>query len=60
MSGVGFIPCNVFSQIEKDDDLVETIQVSLLGLHAILTFGISNSPKVIERRRCKPYASAMN
>jgi len=22
---VGFIPCNVFSQIEKDDDLVENI-----------------------------------
>jgi hypothetical protein len=23
--GLGFIPCNVFSQIENDDDLVEII-----------------------------------
>ncbi len=28
---VGFIPCNIFSQIEKDDDLVKTIQVNKVG-----------------------------
>jgi len=31
MWGVGFIPCNAFSHIEKDDDLDETIQVNKVG-----------------------------
>jgi hypothetical protein len=31
MWGVGFIPCNAFSQIKKDDDLDETIQMSKVG-----------------------------
>jgi hypothetical protein len=28
---VGFISCNAFSQIEKDDDIVETILVNKVG-----------------------------
>jgi hypothetical protein len=29
--GVGFIPHNAFSRIEKDDDLVEIIQMGKVG-----------------------------
>jgi hypothetical protein len=62
---VGFILCNAFSQIEKDDDLVETILVrlvmqSFLSSHGMLAIRIPNSPMVRKKRRCKLCVSTMN
>ncbi len=63
---VGFILLNAFSQIEKDDNLVETILVSKVGYaklkssHRMLVIGIPNSPTARKKRRCKLCVSTMN
>jgi hypothetical protein len=54
MWGVGSIPCNVFSWIEKDDDLlkqfgwVRLVKQSLLNSHG-MSIKIPNPPKAIKR-----------
>ncbi len=64
--GVEFIPRNVFSRIEKDDDLVKTIEVSKVGYAKPFRFTWyahnwnSKLPSPIERRKCKPCTSTMN
>jgi hypothetical protein len=66
MWGVGFIPHNTFSRIEKDNDLVKIIWESRVGYSKLLNLAHDTcnwnfeSIKFNLKKKCKPCSSTMN